>query len=82
MAGLDRCMFAFIRRELACSGQWLIRISCEKRGSTSSQTVRGVFALMDFSSLTSPSFAGRLQGDLSAKMKPSKSTHLSRVYSL
>ena len=79
MAGLNRFMFAY---KTGTCEQWavaLIRISCEKRGSTSSQTVRGVFALMDFSSLTSPSFAGHLQGGLPAKMKPSKITYLSRV---
>ena len=82
MAGLNRFMFASKTGTCEHLAVALIRISCEKRGSTSSQTVPGVFALMDFSSLTSPYFAGRLQGGLPAKMKPSKITHLSRVDSL
>lgn len=53
------------QKRLICRGQTL-RIFCGKHGSTSGPIARGEFALTDFSCLTSPYFAGPLQGGVSA----------------
>ena len=54
-----------LQKRLICRGQTL-RIFCGKHGSTSGPIARGEFALTGFSCLTSPYFAGPLQGGVSA----------------